>query len=183
MACNRALLTQRCAITTSSLPDLVTQLDVIAQGKRKASSGDRARRVLMVFTGQGAQWAGVGQTLTAFPAYAKAVKEVDEIFKRLSGWSILERAEEIKPELAHETTYGAPVSFMVQVGLLHLLRQAGISPAMVRRNCGCRVKRKRFKIRPAENKLEIKLTFSVACHDFHCLSLRQFLNVSEFYIT
>ena len=134
MACNRALLTQRCAITTSSLPDLVTQLDVIAQGKRKASSGDRARRVLMVFTGQGAQWAGVGQTLMAFPAYAKAVKEVDEIFKGLSGWSILERAEEIKPELAHETTYGAPVSFMVQVGLLHLLRQAGISPAMVRRS-------------------------------------------------
>ena len=132
MACNRALLKYRSAIIASSLPDLVTQLDGIAQGKRKVSSGDTARRVLMVFTGQGAQWAGVGQTLMGFPAYAKAVKEVDEIFKGLSGWSILERAAKIEPAQVHETMYGAPVTFLVQVGLLHLLRQAGISPSMVR---------------------------------------------------
>lgn len=60
------------------------------------------------------------------------VRAADRHFESLSGWSVLELAGSLTAEQLRETQYAQPLTFLVQVGLLHLLEHAGIRPHMVR---------------------------------------------------
>lgn len=72
MACHRSQLKYRAPLSVASIDELVSKLDGIASGQTKVPvCGPGAKRVLFVFTGQGAQWKGVGDSLLAFPAYAQ----------------------------------------------------------------------------------------------------------------
>jgi len=81
---------------------------------------------------QGSQWVGCGESLMSWPAYRDAALQVDALFFSLSGWSILEKSKTLAPTMLGDTMYAQPVTFLVQVGLFHLLAQLGITPAMVR---------------------------------------------------
>lgn len=54
-----------------SVDELLDGLEKLADGTKKAVAGEGAQRVLFVFTGQGAQWKGVGDSLMSFPVYSK----------------------------------------------------------------------------------------------------------------
>jgi len=70
----------------------------------------------MVFTGQGAQWPGCGQSLMErFPVYQKAAVRVDHHFAKLAGYSILEKMRRLSPTELNLVQYAQPVTFMVQV--------------------------------------------------------------------
>ncbi|KAI1804894.1 hypothetical protein F4811DRAFT_570659 [Daldinia bambusicola] len=63
------------------------------QRERQFSSPIRASnqpRIVFVFTGQGAQWAGMGRDLLHFPIFYDSVLQADEFLKKLgSGWDII----------------------------------------------------------------------------------------------
>lgn len=88
-------------------------------------------KYLFVFTGQGAQWAGMGETLMQYQAYYQVVQKVDKEFKVLSGWSILKKCSKMDKIELGNTEYCQPYTFLVQMGLFELLKQVGINPTLI----------------------------------------------------
>lgn len=123
----------------SSPADLVSQLRSPTKASPEASTEDLSEDggVAMVFTGQGAQWVGVGQALLCLPVYRRTAHAIDEIFTRLSGWSLLECMASLDAERIMQTQYAQPVTFLVQIGLLELFKALGVGPSVVRAAC-CR---------------------------------------------
>ncbi|MEV4017259.1 type I polyketide synthase [Nonomuraea angiospora] len=89
--------------------------------------------VALVFSGNGAQWAGMGADLLAEDAtFREAVEQVDaELAPRL-GWSVIRQlalpAGQWRLEL---TEVAQPMLFAVQIGVVHMLRVRGVQPAAV----------------------------------------------------
>ncbi|MFO1417409.1 MAG: type I polyketide synthase [Methylotetracoccus sp.] len=93
----------------------------------------QASRPAFVYSGNGSQWAGMGRQLLATnDAFRAAVAEVDSLFAKLGGFSIL---DELNSEQAAErlelTEIAQPTLFAIQVGITSLLRQWGITPSAV----------------------------------------------------
>lgn len=86
-----------------------------------------------VFTGQGSQWATMGQDLIARePIVAATIDKIDTLFQRVSGWSLkaamLCGASESK---IHSTQVAQPAIFAIQVALVELWKSWGIRPDSV----------------------------------------------------
>ncbi|KAF9697439.1 hypothetical protein EKO04_005132 [Ascochyta lentis] len=95
-------------------------------------SEERRPRILGVFTGQGAQWPGMAQTL--IKQCAMVSETIDEMEKALAqlpdppAWSL--REEIMKPPQTSrmsEAEFSLPICAAVQVVLVQLLRRAGIA--------------------------------------------------------
>lgn len=139
MAVNRTAFKYRHALLARTVPELAAALEAAAAGPEvTAPEEDKGQRILFVFTGQGSQWPGVGETLLQFPPYREAVEEADALFAALSGWSILERARVLSAEELRDTQYAQPVTFLLQVGLVKLLESFGVLPSIVSTDSGYR---------------------------------------------
>ncbi|RYP14471.1 hypothetical protein DL765_006361 [Monosporascus sp. GIB2] len=106
--------------------------------RSSVSEFDSARRpkILGVFTGQGAQWAGMGQGLMEKSALFREVIEVmEQAMAQLPdgpAWSLKE--EIMKPPSTSrlgEAEISLPLCAALQVGLARVLRSAGITFSMV----------------------------------------------------
>lgn len=88
---------------------------------------------VFVFTGMGPQWWGMGRELfETQPIFRAFAERVDREFTKLSGWSLLEemlRSED--DSRVTETQIAQPANFLLQGGLLELLRSWGVNPAAV----------------------------------------------------
>lgn len=91
----------------------------------------RPGKVAYVFSGNGAQWAGMGlDLLESQPVFAAAVKAVDaELLPRL-GWSVCEQLAAGSPRVA-QTEVAQPLLFAMQIGVVRLLESYGIEPDAV----------------------------------------------------
>ncbi len=90
-------------------------------------------RVAFVFSGNGSQWAGMAtDLLREEPVFREAVEEVDaELAPRL-GWSVLdELALPAEKWSLAATEVAQPLLFAVQIGIVAVLRDRGVTPAMV----------------------------------------------------
>jgi phthiocerol/phenolphthiocerol synthesis type-I polyketide synthase C len=91
----------------------------------------RDGKLAFVFSGNGAQWAGMGRpTWHASPAFRKAVARADSALRPALGWSVadlIERGVEAE-QLAHADT-AQPLLFAIQVGIVDVLRDLGIEAA------------------------------------------------------
>jgi acyl transferase domain-containing protein len=92
--------------------------------------------LVMVFTGQGAQWAEMGKELIAdFPSFSQDVESMNNTLAKLNhppSWNIKE--ELLKNEslsCLSKAEYAQPLVTAVQVALVNLLRQFGVKPAAV----------------------------------------------------
>lgn len=89
-----------------------------------------------VFTGQGAQWPGMGkQLLDESPVFRDAIRGLDEILKALPHppeWTIQKTLLE-PPETSqiNNASHSQPICTAVQLALVDLLREWGIMPAAV----------------------------------------------------
>ncbi|MFC9970572.1 SDR family NAD(P)-dependent oxidoreductase [Spirillospora sp. NPDC127200] len=94
---------------------------------------EQAEGVVLMFSGNGSQWAGMGAELLADDAvFRAAVREADAALAPHLGWSVA--AEMGLPEnewRLSATEVAQPMLFAVQVGLVHMLRARGIEPAAV----------------------------------------------------
>ncbi|WP_410558640.1 SDR family NAD(P)-dependent oxidoreductase [Actinomadura fulvescens] len=89
-------------------------------------------RVALVFSGNGAQWAGMGGDLLADEVFGAAVTAVDAELAALLGWSVRERlALPAERWRLSATEVAQPLLFTVQVGVVEMLRAAGVRPCAV----------------------------------------------------
>ena len=88
---------------------------------------------VFVFTGQGAQWAGMGQRLLQCePLFRQTIEEIDRLLKPLTHWSLLtEMTRPVKESQLDRTDIAQPTIFALQVALVQLWRSWGIDPAKV----------------------------------------------------
>jgi acyl transferase domain-containing protein len=88
---------------------------------------------VFVFTGQGAQWWGMGhQLLDREPLFRQSVERSDAQFQQLSGWSLLAELTKNKVDSRIDRTdIAQPVIFALQVALTDLWRSWGIRPGGV----------------------------------------------------
>ncbi|MGO9803056.1 MAG: SDR family NAD(P)-dependent oxidoreductase [Steroidobacteraceae bacterium] len=85
-----------------------------------------------IYSGNGAQWAGMGRLLLADPTFKSAVREVDELFSRYAPLSLEDELATEHGEGRYERTEIAqPALFAWQVGVTAMLRQRGLAPVAV----------------------------------------------------
>ena len=84
----RSLLSYRIALTASSTGELKKQLDAPCQSLKRAS---RTPNIAFVFTGQGANWQGMGRELFgAYPIFTSTIIAADKRLTDLgASWSLI----------------------------------------------------------------------------------------------
>ncbi|EED14463.1 polyketide synthase, putative [Talaromyces stipitatus ATCC 10500] len=139
----RSVLPFRVAVpardTTEACTNLEWKLDELkANGNGKTVTKTvltkRKPRVLGIFTGQGAQWAGMGKMLLQHSEYAReTIDELDDALRSLSAedrpsWTLLEELQKDKDaSRVYEAEFSQPLCAAVQILLVKLLRIAGVN--------------------------------------------------------
>jgi acyl transferase domain-containing protein/NADPH:quinone reductase-like Zn-dependent oxidoreductase/NAD(P)-dependent dehydrogenase (short-subunit alcohol dehydrogenase family)/acyl carrier protein len=132
LARGRAHLPERAALLASSAVELRDQLRKAASGDwgddRIAGHAGADRKLLWVFTGMGPQWWAMGHELhRSEPVFRDAAEEADRAFRAVAGWSAL--SEMLREEPSSRMASNAvaqPANFILQVGLVALLRDLGV---------------------------------------------------------
>lgn len=137
-AYRREFLEKRLALqvdNTADAPELLARY----------ASGEAADRVIVedsltqpggvafVYSGNGAQWIGMGQKLLAESArFAEILAEIDAVMEPLSGFSIIKElsVDEIGARI-DDTVIAQPLLFAIQVAVTTLLSEQGVAPAAV----------------------------------------------------
>ncbi|MFE3190890.1 SDR family NAD(P)-dependent oxidoreductase [Nocardia sp. NPDC059240] len=124
---SRALLEWRGAVTGRDRAEVLAGLASLAADApvAKADSGATA----FLFTGQGAQRAGMGADLyRAYPAFATALDEACAVFDRVLGRSLREVMFTDSEGLLDRTEWTQPALFAFEVALFRLLESFGVTP-------------------------------------------------------
>lgn len=107
----------------------VQQVQGVNQGRFNRSLGE----LTFVYTGQGAQWWGMGQQLQRCePVFRACLEKIDALLTPLAGWSLLaemNRSREVSQ--IDRTDIAQPAIFALQVALTELWAAWGIRPARV----------------------------------------------------
>lgn len=85
------------------------------------------KKIAFVFSGNGCQWVGMGRELLNNSTFLGTIKKIDNHFKVLADWSILEKLQ--APNDSWDlgpTEIAQPLLFAVQVGLVEVLRENSI---------------------------------------------------------
>ncbi|KAB2100109.1 Hybrid PKS-NRPS synthetase [Alternaria gaisen] len=97
------------------------------QGKLEGGSP----KLLGVFTGQGAQWPGMGrELLKSSKVFSDAIIKMEDSLATLPdppSWSLVDQFKaKASPSSSEEATVAQPVSLALQIGLVDLLRASGV---------------------------------------------------------
>ncbi len=86
-----------------------------------------------VFSGNGAQWPGMGREMYQSDAgFRASLDQADEIVRQQAGWSIIEMlfSDECESQLKR-TEQAQPALFAIQIALCHCLAELGLQPDAV----------------------------------------------------
>jgi acyl transferase domain-containing protein/NADPH:quinone reductase-like Zn-dependent oxidoreductase/NADP-dependent 3-hydroxy acid dehydrogenase YdfG/acyl carrier protein len=134
----RDLMAERAVLTATTRAELDAQLEALAAGRDLASvpvarAAAGCAAPVFVFSGNGSQWAGMGQAaLAANAAFRARFAEIDRIFTRKAGWRLAEALE--APDLAGQlksTVIAQPLLLALQLATVTGLAEQGIEPAIV----------------------------------------------------
>ncbi|KAK3986584.1 putative polyketide synthase protein [Cladorrhinum sp. PSN332] len=128
----RSHLPWRVALVGASTNDLVGAINRVDIKPVRALS--YAPKLGFAYTGQGAQWYGMGrELLQAYPVFADTIRESDACLKRLGAdFSLLEELLRGKASSRVDKAHiSQPICTAVQVGLTNLLSSWGIRPESV----------------------------------------------------
>jgi len=126
----------RMAVTVRSKDELATRLEAFSKDASVPvhdAAAQRPPRVGFVFCGQGPQWFAMGRELLAEELrFREVVAACDKMLRPLAGWSLLEELSlpEERSRLA-ETEIAQPALFAIQVALVALWKEWGVSPDCV----------------------------------------------------
>jgi acyl transferase domain-containing protein/NADPH:quinone reductase-like Zn-dependent oxidoreductase/acyl carrier protein len=134
----REWLPQRLAVSGKTAPAIAAALDnwiqcgsdeSVVEGRELESSG----RPVFVFSGNGSQYAGMGRRLLSeSKVFRDAIAEVDALFSQYADYSLTEVLENPEKEsMLRLTEVAQPTLFAIQVGLVHLMGEYGITPCAV----------------------------------------------------
>ncbi|KAI0166917.1 hypothetical protein GGR52DRAFT_581678 [Hypoxylon sp. FL1284] len=129
LSSRRSKLSWSSFVVASSVNQAIKALDT--PNKPLRPSQDLS--TLFVFTGQGAQWFGMGRELRAYRAYNNSLIEATAHLKSLGcEWDLLEELEASESESrVNEPQISQPACTAVQVALVDLLREWGVLPSVV----------------------------------------------------
>src|SRR5690606_15613463 len=128
LAYRRSALVERLTIAAKDKNEFEQKLTAVIRGEypegsaRHSVDKEGSNKLVFVFTGMGPQWWGMGHELYKSQLiFRKMVDDCDEIFTRLSGWSIKDEmlASEQESRMAN-TKIAQPANFILQVALLEL---------------------------------------------------------------
>lgn len=124
----------RSAVVGSTAAQLKTQLAQLA-APRSACPTDDEEEVcpVFVFTGQGAQWVGMGRDLLERePIFLAMIRRCDHAMAAWASWSVeAELRSDASTSRLHLTEFAQPCIFAIQVAISECLRQWGVLPAAV----------------------------------------------------
>ena len=123
----------RTAFAVHSLPDLSEALAAFAEEEAPIATAEEGeRRLVMVFAGQGTQWAGCGHDLyEAHPVFRRAIDAVDEHWRDHAQTSLREACFEAPQAALDECALAQPVIFALQCALVELFKTWGVYPDCV----------------------------------------------------
>ena len=89
------------------------------------------KEVVFVFSGQGAQWAGMGRGLyRSSPAFRRTLDACDGAVRRELGWSLVDRLMSDDREFPTDVGIVQPALWAVQVALAAAWREHGVEPGL-----------------------------------------------------
>ncbi|WP_327674476.1 type I polyketide synthase [Kitasatospora sp. NBC_00458] len=143
LASGRATLERRAVVWGRDGAELAAGLRALADGAASTApsvaagdaGGPGAGTVtgpVLVFPGQGSQWAGMAAELLATsPVFADAVAECAAVMDPLTDWSLAEVLRDGSGALLDRVDVVQPALFAVMVGLARWWESAGVRPAAV----------------------------------------------------
>nr|WP_051791387.1 type I polyketide synthase [Amycolatopsis jejuensis] len=137
LATTRASLDRRAVVVGTGREELVGGVRALAEGDPApglvAGSAARARGAVLVFPGQGSQWAGMGAgLLTASPVFAARIAECEDALRPFVDWSltaVLQGAEDAAD--LDRVDVAQPALWAMMVSLAAVWRAHGVEPAAV----------------------------------------------------
>lgn len=126
----------RLAIVVNSLQDIIDGLNDFIQDipseKYAISNTESGAETAFLFTGQGAQYYGMCQSMYEnFEVFKNAVDECETIIQQQAQYSIKEILwnNTIDKNLVHQTKYTQPALFVVEYAMAKLWQSVGVQPA------------------------------------------------------
>ncbi|KAJ3497745.1 hypothetical protein NLG97_g1664 [Lecanicillium saksenae] len=128
----RSLFQWRHAVVAASQEELAScwRNDTIKPVKQKNTN-----TVAFVFTGQGAQWCGMGQELVSIPVFADSIRQSADYLSMLGctwdAWTeLMDPNMEVTAKIK-QAEYSQPLCSILQIALVDLLRHWGVRPQSV----------------------------------------------------
>ena len=123
----------RAAFAVRSQKELIEALDTFEKDpKPLATIGEGKPRLVMVFSGQGTQWAGCGRGLyDADPVFRRVIDAIEEHWREHSKVSLREACFSAGQAELNECELAQPVTFMIQCALAELFKTWGVYPDCV----------------------------------------------------
>lgn len=129
----RDLLSDRLVIVGDSAESRQATLEAYLAGENTpdAVEGEALRpkeKIGFVFSGNGSQWAGMGQeAYQKDDAFQRTFEKVDKIFMGIGGWSLLTTlfAEDLESDI-ERAEISQPLLFAIQVALVEALKSRGV---------------------------------------------------------
>ncbi|WP_405921986.1 type I polyketide synthase [Streptomyces sp. NBC_00122] len=132
LATGRAALEHRGAVLAADTPSALRELDAFLAGDGVRGSARAAGRTAFLFTGQGAQWLGMGRELyVSFPVFAEAFDAVCAEVDGHLGCSLREVVWGGDAEALNATAITQPALFALEVALFRLVEAWGVKPDVV----------------------------------------------------
>jgi acyl transferase domain-containing protein len=137
LSLRRSHLGHRLALPAKSVEEALSALRAVAAGETPGTTISARKssgcRLAFVFTGQGAQWWGMGRgLLRQDPIFQAVVERCDQLFSKRSGWSLLEQLTRLEEDSRiHETFVAQPAIFALQVALAERFAAWGVRPEAV----------------------------------------------------
>ncbi|TGJ82080.1 hypothetical protein E0Z10_g6692 [Xylaria hypoxylon] len=125
----RSVFQWRTALVATSASDLASALSQPIKSNRT----NQTPEIVYVFTGQGAQWHGMGRELFQYDVFAQTVADADKYLTSLgSDWSALgELKASNEQSKINQAKFSQPLCTILQIALVNLLSDWGIHPAAV----------------------------------------------------
>ncbi len=130
----KSALEHKLTITARSKDEVVSCLEAFLKEETRpvmvySQTEKRTKpKIGFVYSGQGPQWHAMGQELLASsPVFRKVVLEIEVLFKKIAGWSLLEEmSKDEASSRVSDTRIAQPAIMAVQIGLTEVWKSWGI---------------------------------------------------------